>query len=253
MRRTIKIILTLILAMLICSETVQPVMAASKTSQTTKKVVKPKWVKIGKKYKYLNKNNTYSKSKFQTISNKKYYFNKSGFMVTGWNTIKNDKYYFDKNGVLQKNKWIGKYYVSSEGVYIKGLEGKNGNQGRISIPSVGYSMPLYSGGNWQKIVDNKDSALFVNFFGKQMLADHAAQGLKKMKNCKKGDKLYIVKNKKVTTYVMTKIYKNGINSGNGIKIGNKYADEMNDGDLFMYCCNDASGKSVTVTFWKKIK
>lgn len=140
---------------------------------------------------------------------------------------------------------------------VKGLSGKAGNAGRISIPRVGYSMPLYSEANstkWQKVVDAKDSALFVeNYFysKKSMIADHAAQGLKVQKNCKKGDVMYITKNGKVTKYTMTTIYKNAVNNGYGIVVNGKYADQMKDGDLFMYCCNDSTGKSVTVTFWKK--
>lgn len=113
--------------------------------------------------------------------------------------------------------------------------------GKISIPRVGYTMALQvgSGSQWQKIVDNKETALFVeNFLGKQMVADHAADGLKLMKSCKSGDSMTITLNGKTTHYIMTTIYKNAVNNGSGILVGNKYADEMSDGDLFMYCCKD---------------
>lgn len=51
----------------------------------------------------------------------KYYFDsKSGKMLTGWRRINGKYYYFSKsNGKLQKNKWIGKYYVNSKGVRTK--------------------------------------------------------------------------------------------------------------------------------------
>lgn len=127
--------------------------------------------------------------------------------------------------------------------------------GRISIHRVGYSMYIQTGKStdWQKIVDNEETALLVeNFLGKQMVADHASQGLKLMKNCKPGDKMTITLNGKTTNYIMTTIYKNAFNNGGGILVNGKYADEMNDGELFMYCCNDSSGKSVTVTFWRKV-
>ena len=118
-----------------------------------------------------------------------------------------------------------------------------------------YEMSLATSGKsseWQKIVDNKSTALFVNdYMGKQMLADHAADGLKAMKNCVVGDKLVITKNGKTTTYKMTKMDQNATNNGSGIITNGKYADELNYGELFAYCCNDSTGKSVTVTFWKK--
>ena len=133
---------------------------------------------------------------------------------------------------------------------------KEGNAGKVEIyrgTKLVYAMSLANGKNsqWQKIVDNKTTALFTNFMGKDMLADHASQGLKAMKDCKAGDRLVITKNGKKTTYKMTTKYTNGKNTGAGILIGKKYADEMKDGNLFAYCCNDSKGVSVTVTFWKK--
>ena len=135
---------------------------------------------------------------------------------------------------------------------------KEGNAGKVEIyrgTKLVYSMSLQNGksSQWQKIVDNKTTALLTNFMGKGMLADHASQGLKAMKNCKAGDRLVITKKGKKTTYKMTTKYTNGKNTGAGILIGKKYADEMKDGNLFAYCCNDSKGKSVTVTFWKKQK
>lgn len=133
---------------------------------------------------------------------------------------------------------------------------KEGNAGKVEIyrgTKLVYAMSLANGksSQWQKIVDNKTTALLTNFMGKDMLADHASQGLKAMKNCKAGDRLVITKKGKKTTYKMTTKYTNGKNTGAGILIGKKYADEMKDGNLFAYCCNDSYGKSVTVTFWKK--
>lgn len=133
---------------------------------------------------------------------------------------------------------------------------KEGNAGKVEIYRGGkvvYSMSLATGENshWQSIVDGKSTALFANFMDKDMIADHAADGLKAMKECLSGDKLVITKNGKTTTYKMTTKYTNAVNTGSGIKVGNKYADEMNDGDLFAYCCNDSKGVSVSVTFWKK--
>lgn len=131
------------------------------------------------------------------------------------------------------------------------------NAGKVAIyrgNTVVYEMALATsknGNEWQKIVDNKSTALIADFLGKQMVADHAADGLKAMKNCQVGDKLVITKNGKTTTYKMTKMDKNAVNTGSGIKTEGKYADQLNYGELFAYCCNDSTGVSVTVTFWKK--
>lgn len=53
--------------------------------------------------------------------NNKYYFNKkNGVMVKGWKKINKKYYYFSTTtGKMQKNKWIGKYYVNSKGVRTK--------------------------------------------------------------------------------------------------------------------------------------
>ena len=134
-----------------------------------------------------------------------------------------------------------------------------GNAGKVTIyngKKVVYEMSLVTNKNynkWQSIVDDKSTALFANFMGKEMITDHAAHGLKVMKNCKVGDKLVITKNGKSTTYKLTKMDKNAVNAGDGIKTEGKYADQLNYGELFAYCCNYSTGKSVTVTFWKKVK
>ena len=131
------------------------------------------------------------------------------------------------------------------------------NAGKVTIyrgNTVVYEMALAtstSAKEWQKIVDNKSTALIADFLGKKMLADHAADGLKAMKNCQVGDKLVITKDGKTTTYKMTKMDKNAVNTGSGIRTEGKYADQLNYGELFAYCCNDSTGVSVTVTFWKK--
>lgn len=129
---------------------------------------------------------------------------------------------------------------------------KEGTAGLLTIPSVGVTVPLYKSNNsneYQTIVDAENSALFTTFMGKKMIADHAHQGFKKMRNATKGTVAYIQQGSTRRNLVCTAKYTNGVNMGNGIKIGNQYADQMKDGDLFMYTCNDSEGVSVTVTFW----
>lgn len=56
-----------------------------------------------------------------TYKSQKYYFSsKSGKMLTGWRKINNKYYYFSKtSGKMQKNKWIGKWYVNRKGIRTK--------------------------------------------------------------------------------------------------------------------------------------
>lgn len=50
-----------------------------------------------------------------------YYLNpSSGAMVTGWQKIEGYDYYFNASGVLQKDTWIGNYYVDESGRWIPG-------------------------------------------------------------------------------------------------------------------------------------
>ena len=271
MKKLAKLLTTAVLMMVLyfsCTTKVEAKQQFSLSSTNNlvtvnKATVKAGWKKSNGKWWYQNANGTYPKNQWKKISGKYYYFDKNGYMVTNkW--IGN--YYVQSNGVMATNKWIGNYYVDATGKWVKtktapktasatATKTTGTKVGSINIARVGYSMPLYTGkqSQYQEIVDNENSALYVNSFfgGNGMIADHAAQGLKKQKSCVKGDTMTLTVNGKTTKYVMTSIYTNGQNVGNGIKIGNKYADEMTDGSLFIYCCNDSTGKSVTVTFWKK--
>lgn len=74
--------------------------------------------KDGKKY-YFNSKGVQT-SGWVTYKGAKYYFKKNGVMVKGWKKINGRYYYFSKsNGKMQKNKWIGNYYVNSKGVRTK--------------------------------------------------------------------------------------------------------------------------------------
>ena len=290
MKKLSKILTTAVLMMVLCFNCMVNVEAQQQFSNastnlvsTNKATVKAKWVKTSKGYKYLNTNNTYSKNKFQTISGKKYHFDANGIMATNWKKISNKwyyfgtdgamrtgwqkisgySYYFNASGVMQANKWISKKYVGYDGKYVEGVSGTKGTSGRLAMPSVGFSIPLYgaSSSNFaqlQKIVDNKNSALLSEIMGSQYIADHAAQGFKVMKNSKAGQYAYIIDTKGVVHTYQFVSKATGQNVGNGIVLTSgsskgKYADEVNGQDLFMYCCNDSTGKSVTVTFWKLVK
>ena len=91
----------------------------------------------------------------------------------------------------------------------------------------------------------KYSAVLMNYLGRQMIADHAHQGFSVIRSCGAGS----VGTFCGRTIVCASSYQ-GTNTGYGIMLDDgRWADEVYDGTYIMYTCNDASGVSVTVTFW----
>lgn len=101
----------------------QPVTEA-KTEVTTEKKAFTGWKKAsdGVNYQYF-KSDKLQKSKWITISGKKYYLDKKGYRVTGLYKIGSKQYYFNSKGVLQKEKWVSyegsDYYVGPSGYIWK--------------------------------------------------------------------------------------------------------------------------------------
>lgn len=76
------------------------------------------WVYNGKWW-YRYGDGSYPKEKFDVIGDNVYYFDKNGYMVTGWNCIDKKWYYFNDLGIMAKDIWIGNYYVDKYGVMTK--------------------------------------------------------------------------------------------------------------------------------------
>ncbi|CCZ04792.1 putative uncharacterized protein [Eubacterium sp. CAG:603] len=77
-----------------------------------------KWLKINNKW-YYNISGNIQQSKWVKINNKWYYFNGSGVMQTSkWI---DGTYYVQADGTMAVSKWVdgGKYYVGSDGKWIK--------------------------------------------------------------------------------------------------------------------------------------
>ena len=79
------------------------------------------WVKVSGRYYYFDSNG-HMIIGWKKISGIYYYFEGSGAMVTGWKHIGTKDYYFESSGAMAANKWIGSYYVGSDGAWIPGYQ-----------------------------------------------------------------------------------------------------------------------------------
>ena len=77
-----------------------------------------KWINNGQWW-YRYGDGTYPRNKIETINGQKYYFNDTGYMVTGWKYIDKDWYYFNGSGIMVKNQWMGNYYLGNDGKMLK--------------------------------------------------------------------------------------------------------------------------------------
>lgn len=84
-----------------------------------------RWVQSGSRWWYSLADGTYPKSTFRTISGATYYFDASGWMVTGWRKISGAWYYFHPNGKMARSAWIKSgsswYRMGKNGKMLTGL------------------------------------------------------------------------------------------------------------------------------------
>ena len=59
------------------------------------------------------------KSDFKDVDGQTYYFDESGWMLTGWQVINGKDYAFKSSGAMYKNEWCGNYYLGSDGAMLK--------------------------------------------------------------------------------------------------------------------------------------
>lgn len=72
------------------------------------------WIYNGRWW-YRYGDGTYAQNKFEIINGSTYYFDKSGYMVTGWKSVESNWYYFNASGCMVTNTWVGDYYLDFDG------------------------------------------------------------------------------------------------------------------------------------------
>ena len=77
-----------------------------------------KWIQSGNRWWYRHYDGTCTTNDFEVIENQTYYFDTSGYMVTGWQKINDKFYYFNASGAMVKNTWVGNYYLGSDGIML---------------------------------------------------------------------------------------------------------------------------------------
>lgn len=76
-----------------------------------------KWFKVNNKWK-LRIDGKVLKNSWYYYDKNWYYLGNDEVMFTGWNKIDGYWYYFNEDGVMQSNKWIGDYYLGSNGAML---------------------------------------------------------------------------------------------------------------------------------------
>ncbi len=111
---------------------------------------KPIWIKDNTGWWYRHEDGSYTTKDFEVIDGKTYYFNASGYMVTGWQSINKSWYYFSSSGIMQTG-WIKDgvswYYCIPSGTMLTGLNKINGQDYYFNASGV-----MQTG--W-KIINNK--------------------------------------------------------------------------------------------------
>jgi sortase (surface protein transpeptidase) len=127
------------------------------------------------------------------------------------------------------------------------------DRGRLYIPSCGVDVPLCSGIGYKKgqdVVDEENLALMEYFSGDLTICDHAGQGFDRMKKADVGTVGFIK-----TRTGLQKIVCTGKIRGDNVRYALYYDNGGSLGfynldGVTMYTCNDETGVSVTVSFWK---
>lgn len=124
-------------------------------------------------------------------------------------------------------------------------------EGVLHIPSLNVTVPVYFSTSDQAVVDALDSAALTYYgvvYGEQIIGDHNYQGFSKIKSAVAGQTVLYYKGEK---YICVENV-DGVKDSNGLT-ANHGANVRGRGvDLWLYTCNDWSGRSVRIVGWNKI-
>lgn len=148
----------------------------------------------------------------------------------------------------------GNINLDPMGKVAEEMENRDGMIGILSIPEADVDVALICTGISdpanQRIVDEKDSAVYMSFSGGVLIADRESQAFSGLKLVTGGlTKAYINDGSAIISYVCTKTCY-GTNTGHDLldETGNSVC-LMNHGDLCMYT-GDTNG-IIFLTFWRR--
>lgn len=76
------------------------------------------WVKSGSSWYWLDKSTGKMKTGWLTEGGSKYFLKSDGSMATGWQKVGQLWYWFNSSGRMARSRWVGNYYVGSNGAML---------------------------------------------------------------------------------------------------------------------------------------
>lgn len=104
-----------------------------------------KWKKNSRGWWYDDGYGGYPADTLYEIGSDTYYFNKAGYMQTGWQKIDGDWYYFNAGGTMKKSAWQGVYYLLADGRMAVNADVDNG---RYHVGADGRWISDWGIGKW---------------------------------------------------------------------------------------------------------
>jgi hypothetical protein len=125
-----------------------------------------------------------------------------------------------------------------------------GDAGNLTIPAIGTDVALYSDGDAQTIVNQEDSAAYLESYAEPIIADHNYQSnFSQLKNCS-GQYCYLTRNGSTVRYQCVRV-EAGTNTGSAlITASGVNVTKTHVSDLVIYTCQTSSeGGGVWITEW----
>lgn len=133
--------------------------------------VQSQWIRSGDRWWYRHSDGSYTVNGWETINQKKYHFDKNGWMQTGWQKINGSWYYLGPvgDGAMRKNQWVDDSYLGSDGKmmtacwvddYYVGISGK--------ITKNQWVQDYYAGADGKKLKNQWIDDSYVGEDGKKV-------------------------------------------------------------------------------------